>query len=89
MPRTLRITLEASSGSIDRFYAFVAGKRRIAASGEKARSWEGEVADQDVSVKLRVTGRGNASYKILILPKETRTFEYTLQDGYHEWEDVL
>jgi hypothetical protein len=86
--RTLKVTVEAESGSIDRFYVFVDGRKRIAQSGERARSWEGSVGEEPARIRLRVTGRGAARYSLTLQATGAETLRriYTLEEGYHEAE---
>ena len=66
MARRLTIRLQPLSGTVERFYAFVDCKKRIAADGVETVSWTGEVADDEVVLKIRVFGMGKAKYRVSI-----------------------
>lgn len=89
MARSLTIKLATIDGTIERFYAFVDRRRRIAASGESERSWTGSVDDDDVRIKLRVFGIASAKYRVTIdLPgfADDQKLELSLDRGYGELE---
>ena len=87
--RDLTLVLEPLTGVINRFYAFVNGKRVIAADGDSPREWNGKVPEDEIRIKFRVTGIDDAQYKAKIdLPGNMQDQEitFTLKGGYHEWE---
>ncbi len=89
MARQLTIKLEPTAGTIERFYAFVECKKRIADDGTSLRSWSGEIADDESTIKLRVFGIGSAKYKLTIdLPGTVadQSLELSLSGGYGELE---
>jgi hypothetical protein len=89
MARRMTIELEAVSGTVERFYAFVGGTKRIVADGTERASWSGEVPDDGVCVKVRVFGIGAAKYRFGIdLPgtADDQRLELTLDRGYGELE---
>jgi hypothetical protein len=89
MSRKLRLSLSPVGGSINRFYAFVDGKRVIEGDGTSRREWSGEVADEGVRIKTRVFGAGKAQYAFSIdLPgtAHDQTLTLELEGGYHEAE---
>lgn len=89
MARSLTLTLTPVSGTIERFYAFVECKKRIAHDGDEARSWSGTVDDADTRIKVRVFGIGDAKYRLGIdLPgfADDQEIELRLDGGYGELE---
>lgn len=89
MARQLSLTLKAKSGTINRFYAFVEGKRVIAEDGTKEGSWKGEVSENDAPIKVRVWGIASADFTLKIdLPGTANDQELTfsLRGGYFECE---
>ncbi|MEM6992754.1 MAG: hypothetical protein AAF721_19725 [Myxococcota bacterium] len=89
MARQLTITLAPTAGTIERFYAFVECKKRIADDGNAPRSWSGQIADDESTIKLRVFGAGAARYKLTLdLPGTVadQSLELSLQQGYGELE---
>lgn len=90
--RKLTFYLEPVSGSITMFYTFINSVRVIQANGSKKRSWSGDVPDSQVRAKIRVTGVGNASFKVGIdLPgtANDQTITFNLTDGYYEADFTL
>lgn len=88
MARKLTIRLEPVLGTIERFYAFVDGHKRIADDGTRPREWSGDVKDT-VCAKIRVFGIGQARWRLAIdLPGalEDQRLELQLDDGYGELE---
>ncbi len=89
MARSLTLKMSPVEGTIERFYAFVDRKKRIAHSGEGERSWSGAIDDDDVRIKVRVFGAGSARYRLTIdLPGvvDDQRLELTLDQGYGELE---
>lgn len=89
MARRLTISLEAVSGTIERFYAFVGCTKRIVADGTDKPSWTGDVADDPVKIRVRVFGIGTAKYRLKIdLPgvANDQKLELALDQGYGELE---
>ena len=89
MARRLTIRLQPLSGTVERFYAFVDCKKRIAADGVETVSWTGEVADYEVVLKIRVFGMGTAKYRVSIdLPgtADDQSLDLWLDQGYGELE---
>jgi hypothetical protein len=89
MARRLTIRLQPLSGTVERFYAFVDCKKRIAADGVEVASWTGDVADDEAIVKVRVFGVGKAKYRISIdLPgtADDQNLDLWLDQGYGELE---
>lgn len=90
--RTLTLVLEPASGIINLFYAFVNGKKVIAATGDSKREWTGEIPDGEVRFKTRVTGIDDSGYKLTIdLPGNAndQKLKFNLEGGYHEFEMYL
>lgn len=90
--RQLTLSVEAVSGTINYFFAFVDHERVINDDGTRKRSWTGEVAAAQVPVKVRVTGIGSAQYKLGIdLPGtvDDQSLTFKLQGGYHEAEITI
>jgi hypothetical protein len=88
MARKLTIRLEPVRGTIERFYAFVDGHKRIADDGTRSREWSGDVKDT-VCIKIRTFGIGQARWRLQIdLPGalEDQRLELQLDDGYRELE---
>jgi hypothetical protein len=88
MARRMRIELETVSGTVERFYAFVGGVKRIVADGTEKASWTGDVPDE-VCVRVRVFGIGAAKYRFGIdLPgtADDQSIELQLDRGYGELE---
>ena len=74
------------------FYAFLNGKRIIAAEGTKKREWKGEVATENVKFKVRVTGINAAKYRMTIdLPgtADDQNLTFQLNGGYHEFKITI
>lgn len=91
MARKMTIELEATAGTVERFYAWVDGEKRIANDATRKRSWTGMVGDF-ARVKVRVFGMGRARYKLSVdLPgtAEDQMLELGLDRGYSEAELVL
>jgi HSP20 family molecular chaperone IbpA len=89
MARRLTIRLQPLSGTVERFYAFVDCKKRIAADGTEAASWSGDVPDDEAVVKVRVFGVGKAKYRVSIdLPgtADDQNLDLWLDQGYGELE---
>ena len=89
MARRLTIRLQPLSGTVERFYAFVDCKKRTAADGVETVSWTGEVADDEVVLKIRVFGMGKAKYRVSIdLPgtADDQSLDLWLDQGYGELE---
>jgi HSP20 family molecular chaperone IbpA len=89
--RELAISVEAVSGTINRFYAFVNDQKVIAEDGQDGGQWTGPVDDR-AEIKVRVFGAGKAKYKLTIdLPgtADDQELELTLTGGYHELELVV
>lgn len=87
--RVLTVVLEPLTGTINRIYVFVNGKRVIDADGTSPQQWTGKVPDSEIRIKFRVTGIDAAQYKVKIdLPGNMHDQEivFTLDGGYHEWE---
>jgi hypothetical protein len=92
MARKLKLKLEATQGTINRFYAFVDHERVIAADGTKKPEWSGDVGDSGVRIRVRVWGIDTASFKLAIdLPgtANDQNLELTLAGGYHESDHIL
>jgi len=89
MKRKITIALETVTGTINMFYAFLNGKRIIAADGTKKRSWTGEIESEQVKLKVRVSGINDAKYMATIdLPgtANDQSLTFQLTGGYHEFE---
>lgn len=89
MARSLTLKLTPVDGTIERFYAFVDCKKRIAHDGDQERSWTGKIDDADTRIKLRVFGIGSARYRVSIdLPGTVDDQELVLRldGGYGELE---
>lgn len=90
-PRKLRVELRPNAGMINRFYAFLDGKRVIASDGNGAK-YEGLVVGDQVQLKVRVWGIGDAQYQLSIdLPgtADDQGLQLALSEGYHELELAL
>lgn len=88
MKRKLTITLMPTSGTINRFYAFVGSTKAIARDGDKVCTWQGTVEDM-VHIRVRAHGIGKAEYTIKIDLPDTahdRSVTFSLDGGYHEAE---
>ena len=86
--RSLTLTLSASDGTINRFYAFLDGKKVMAADGSAPATYTGDVPDP-VELKVRVWGIDDAQYRLGIdLPgtADDQALTLTLSEGYHELE---
>jgi len=89
MARSLTLKMAPVDGTIERFYAFVDGKKRIAHDGDEERRWSGTIDDSDTRIKLRVFGIGNARYRVTIdLPgtADDQSLSLRLDGGYGELE---
>jgi hypothetical protein len=91
--RKITLSLEPIAGGITLFYAFVNGEKVIKGEdGSKKRVWNGQIADSQVKLKVRVIGIDTAQYKLGIdLPgtAEDQSMTFSLQGGYHETEILL
>jgi hypothetical protein len=90
--RSLKLTLEPVSGSITMFYAFVDQIKVIQSDGTKKRMWNGEIAEAQVKVKIRVLGIGEAEFKLGIdLPGNVndQSLVCKLSGGYYETSITL
>jgi len=86
--RTLELTLEGKTGSFQRFYAFVDGKRVIAEDGNMKGTWKGDVGEK-ATIKIRVMGIADASFQLTIdLPgtANDQKLTFSLTGGYYECE---
>ena len=89
MARQLTLKLAPVQGTIERFYAFVECKKRIADDGHEERKWSGEIGDDESTIKIRVFGIGKAKYKLtldLTGTAEDQSLELSLDHGYGELE---
>ncbi|MEM9458132.1 MAG: hypothetical protein AAGF11_28415 [Myxococcota bacterium] len=89
MARSLTLKMAPVDGTIERFYAFVDRKKRIAHDGNDERSWSGSIDDSSTAIKVRVFGIGNAKYRLTIdLPgvAADQHLELQLDGGYGELE---
>ncbi|MCA9708488.1 MAG: hypothetical protein KDK70_21745 [Myxococcales bacterium] len=89
MARSLTLKMTPVDGTIERFYAFVDCKKRIAHDGNEERSWTGTIDDADTRIKVRVFGVGRAKYRLSIdLPgfADDQQLELRLDQGYGELE---
>jgi len=85
----MNLRLRAISGTIERFYAFVDGKKRIVADGLGDATWSGDVDDDEIVVRVRVFGVGRAKYRLsLDLPgvADDQNLELWTDQGYGEME---
>jgi hypothetical protein len=92
MARKLTLKLEPVRGTIERFYAFVGALKRIADDGTAPRQWCGDVPDDELRLKVRVFGIGDATYRLTIdLPGtvDDQSLELRLNQGYGELELVI
>lgn len=90
-PRTVSITMTAVAGTINQFYAFLDGKRVIAAAGTATPSFSGTIGDH-ATLKVRVWGIDGAKYKLAIdLPgtADDQSLTLALTGGYHELQISL
>lgn len=90
--RTLTIALRAVSGAINRFYAFLDGRKVIAADGTDQPSHSEAVSLAAVKLQVRVFGIGSARYELTIdLPgtADDQKLTLSLSGGYHELDLVL
>lgn len=84
--RTLKLSLNTVDGAINRFYAFLDGKRVIAVDGNKGGSYSGDVG-QRTHLQVRVWGIDDATYELSIdLPgtADDQDLKLSLSEGYHE-----
>ena len=89
MKRKITLALEPTAGTINLFYAFINGKRIIADEGTEKREWKGNIDNDEVRIKVRVTGIGSSKYKMTIdLPgtADDQKLTFQLNGGYHEFE---
>lgn len=89
MARRLTLKLEALSGTVERFYAFVDHKKRIIADGVGPAVWSGDVDDEEVSLRVRVFAVGRAKYRLRVdLPgtADDQLLELWTDRGYGELE---
>jgi hypothetical protein len=90
--RKLTIKMVASSGTINRFFAFLNGERVISAEGNTTPTYSTEVSMSPVNLKVRVWGIEAASYVLSIDLPETaddQTLNLKLSQGYHELEITI
>ncbi len=89
MARSLTLKMAPVQGTIERFYAFVDCKKRLAHDGNAERSWSGSIDDAGTRIKVRVFGVGDATYRLTIdLPgtANDQQLELSLDQGYGELE---
>ncbi|MBR9775048.1 MAG: hypothetical protein GYB55_08560 [Cytophagales bacterium] len=90
--RNFTLTLEAVSGGLTMFYAFINGIMVIQSDGTKKRTWSGKIPDSQVRIKIRVVGINDASFKLGIdLPgtADDQSLTLKLHGGYYETEIIL
>lgn len=90
--RKLKVTLEGTSGTINKFLAFVDGRMILNANGGAKKTVPVDIKNTQVRLKVRVTGINDAKYKLTIdLPgtADDQTLEFQLTGGYHETEITL
>jgi hypothetical protein len=90
--RDFSISLEPVSGNLTLMYVFINGVKVIQADGTKKRTWSGKIPDAQVTIKVRVVGIDNASFKLSIdLPgtADDQSLTLKLQGGYYETEITL
>jgi hypothetical protein len=81
--------MSQSSGTINRFYAFLNGERVIAADGNASPAYSTTVSMSPVTLKVRVWGIDTATYDLWVdLPgtADEQDLTLTLSEGYHELE---
>ena len=84
--RSLKLSLSAVAGTINRFYAFLDGKRIVAADGNTGGSYKGQIG-QRAQLQVRVWGIDDATYELSIdLPgtADDQDLKLSLSEGYHE-----
>lgn len=89
LSKKIKLALEAKSGAITLFYAFINGKKVIAEDGTKKREWEGNIEPGETRLKVRVIGIDDAQYTLnLDLPgtADDQSITFSLEGGYHEFE---
>ncbi|MBC8067096.1 MAG: hypothetical protein IAG13_02085 [Deltaproteobacteria bacterium] len=89
MARRLTLRLESLSGTVERFYAFVDGRKRIVADGIGPAHWAGDVDDEEARIKVRVFAVGRAKFRFSIdLPgtADDQRIELWTDRGYGELE---
>lgn len=90
--RDFTLTLEPVSGGLTFFYAFLNGYKIIQAEATTKRSWTGKIPGSQITVKVRVLGIDNATFRLGIdLPgtADDQSLELKLQGGYNETEITL
>jgi len=89
--RDITIKLTPVSGGITLMYAFINGVAVIRAEGAED-SWTGKIPEMQVTLKIRVLGIGEASFKLGIdLPGtiNDQSITYNLEGGYYETEITI
>lgn len=87
--RDFKVVLEPIKGAINLFYAFVNGKKVIAADGKNKCEWSKKMPEGEIRLKTRVIGINSAQYTLTIdLPgnADDQKITFTLEGGYHEFE---
>ncbi|WP_343662307.1 hypothetical protein [Chryseobacterium mucoviscidosis] len=90
--RTFTISLEPIAGTINLFYAFINGIRVIADDASQKRTWSGVIPDSEIRLKIRVSGMGNARFRMEIdLPgtADDQSVIFNLTNGYYETKIYL
>jgi len=89
--RTLKLSVSASTGTFNRFLAWINGVNVINTDGEND-DWEGVIGSEKAHVRVRAWGIGAARYVIAIdLPgtADDQKLECTLSKGFHETEITI
>jgi hypothetical protein len=90
--RYFTLSLEAVSGSITMFYAFINSLKVIQSDGSEKRTWTGKVPDGQVRIKIRVIGIDKASFKLGLDLQGTANDQCLilyLEEGYYETDIIL
>jgi hypothetical protein len=89
--RTLKLSVSASTGTFNRFLAWINGVNVINTDGQD-KDWEGIIGSDKAHVHVRAWGIGAAKYTVGIdLPgtADDQELECTLSKGFHETEITI
>jgi hypothetical protein len=90
--RDFSLTLEPVTGSLTLFYAFINNIMVLADEATAKKTWTGKVPSSQITVKIRVIGIGDATFKLgidLVGTANDQSLTLKLNGGYYETEITL
>ena len=90
-PAEVRVSIKPVSGTVERMYLFVDGKKRIAGAGSSARDWKGFITLGDTKLRVRVFGspRARAELRVEVAGTPANVYPLAIRNGYGEFEFSL